>query len=316
VTWLENGGPAWLDGIRWVPLLDEEARAAALEEDAVDCVQNPSLLHVDRLAGHPDLRVIEYQQSSLAYLALDHETREFAFHDVRVRRAVSWAIDRPTLVRRDLGGHGWAADGPVPSQSPWYDPAVEAMGRYDPLASERLLDEAGFPRDAEGIRMTVPVIVLQDATIHRVATSLREMLARIGIRLELEYISGFQEFYAAAGTHPPAFISKWLWPDPVDAIVGFVDSRYHPGPNWQRASNPEIDAACDAWRMAPDHEAQQSAAQRIQRACAEHLPLIPLYFPAAVWAHHRRVRGWRPMAANLYPLYNDVWLDPTAGRST
>lgn len=316
VTWLENRGTAWLDGIRWVPLLDEGSRAAALEEGHVDCIQNPSLLHVDRLAAHPDLRVIEYQQSSLAYLALDQETGEFGFDDVRVRRAVSWAIDRPRLVGRDLGGHGWAAHGPIPSHSPWYDPSVEAMDQYDPEASERLLDEAGFPRDAEGIRMTVPVIVLQDATIHRVARSVQEMLANVGIRLELEHISGFQEFYAAAANHPPAFISKWLWPDPVDAIVGFVDSRYHPGPNWQRATSPAIDAACDAWRTAPDDEAQRSGAQRLQRACAEDLPLIPLYFPAAVWAHHRRVRGWQPMAANLYPLYNDVWLDPATERST
>lgn len=309
VEWLSNRGAAYLDGIRWIALLDEDSRAAALEDDRVDCVQNPSLLHVDRLASNPDLRVIEYQQSALAYLALDHQTTQFGFHDVRVRRAISWAIDRGRIVEQDLGGHGWAADGPIPSASPWYDAGVETMARVDPDGAARLLDEAGFPADSDGVRMTVPTLVVEDATLRRVTDTLTEMLARIGVRLAVERISGFAAFYAAAGAHPPAFISKWLWPDPVDAIIGFVDSRSHAGPNWQRASSPEIDAACDAWTTAPGEAEQRAAAGQLQRACAEHLPLLPLYAPAAVWAHHKRVRGWRPVRANLYPLYNDVWLD-------
>ena len=312
VEWFANSGSAHLDGIRWVALRDEDSRAAALEDGVVDCVQNPSLLHVDRLAHNPDFRVIEYQQSALAYLALDHQTTQYGFHDVRVRRAFSWAIDRAHLVQQDLHGHGWAADGPVPSASPWYDPEVERVARFDPNGACRLLDEAGFLAGPDGIRMTVPTIVVEDATLHRVTNSLTEMLARIGVRLEVERIAGFAAFYTAAAAHPPAFISKWLWPDPVDAIIGFVDSRSHAGPNWQRASVPAIDAACDAWTTAPGEAEQRGAAERIQRACAEHLPLLPLYAPAAVWAHHKRVRGWRPMAANLYPLYNDVWLDADA----
>jgi peptide/nickel transport system substrate-binding protein len=309
VGWVSNQGPAYLDGIRWIPLLDEESRAAALEDNLVDCLQNPSLLHVDRLAANPNLRVIEYQQSALAYLALDQQTTEFGFHDVRVRRAFSWAIDRTRIVDQDLGGHGWAAYGPIPSASPWYYPAVETMARFDLEEAGRLLDEAGFPAGPGGIRMTVPTLVVEDATLHRVVSSLTGMLARIGVRLEVERIAGFAAFYAAVGAHPPAFISKWLWPDPVDALIGFVNSGSHTGPNWQRAAIPVIDEACDEWRTAPDATAQRSAAQRLQRACAEHLPLIPLYFPSAVWAHHRSVRGWEPFGANLYPLYNDVWIE-------
>ena len=138
------------------------------------------------------------------------------------------------------------------------------------------------------------------------------MLRRIGVNLQVEQVAGFAEFYAAVGAHPPAFISKWLWPDPVDAIIGFVGSDSHAGPNWQRANVTSIDEACEDWRTARDEDAQRSAAERLQRACAEHLPLIPLYFPSAVWAHHRRVHGWEPFAANLYPLYNDVWIEPMA----
>jgi ABC-type transport system substrate-binding protein len=91
--------------------------------------------------------------------------------------------------------------------------------------------------------------------------------------------------------------------------VGFVSSWAHDGPNWQRASHPGIDAASREWQSAPDDETQRRAASTIQLLSAEHLPLIPLFSPSAVWAHHRRVHGWRPTTENLYPLYNDVWLE-------
>jgi ABC-type transport system substrate-binding protein len=307
--WFENRGAAYLDAVRWLPIVEEAARASALEAGEVDCVQNPSLLDVDRLRANSDLRVIEFQQSSLAYLALDHETSELGFDDVRVRRAISLAIDRDALVARDLAGHGWPAHGPIPSASAWYAPEVEPLGGFDPRRAEELLDDAGFSRGPDGVRLRFGALVLEDATLRRAAESLVAMLGHVGVALELRPISGFAAFYGALGDHPEAFVSKWFWPDPVDAIVGFVSSWSHAGPNWQRASIADVDRACRAWQQAPDAEALRAAAQEIQVRCAEHLPLVPLFSPATVWAHHRRVHGWRPTPTNLYPFYGDVWLE-------
>ncbi len=101
-TWQdERAGPAYLDGVRWIPILDDRERAAALERGEIDCLQNASLLDVDRLAANPDLEVIEFQQSALVYLGVDCEG---VGADVRVRRAISQAIDRQALVDRDLDG--------------------------------------------------------------------------------------------------------------------------------------------------------------------------------------------------------------------
>jgi peptide/nickel transport system substrate-binding protein len=310
VTWFENRGAPHLDAVRWIPLLGEGERATALEEGRVDCVQNPSLLDVDRLRASPELEVVSFQQSSLAYLALDHQTTRLGFDDLRVRQAISHAIDREAIVARDLASNGWPAYGPIPSASRWYTPEVERLNRFDPVRAEALLDEAGYPRGADGVRFAFCALVLEDAPVRRAATSIVAMLERVGIRLELEPVTGFAAFYGALGDHPEAFVSKWFWPDPVDAIIGFVSSWSHAGPNWQRASIPAIDAACRDWQSARDEPALVAAAHRIQQLSAEQLPLVPLFSPAAVWAHHRRVHGWRPTPSNLYPFYADVWLEP------
>ena len=122
-------------------------------------------------------------------------------------------------------------------------------------------------------------------------------------------IPAFDEFYGRLNQHPPAFISKWFWPEPIDAIVGFVATwGQDGGPNFQRSSDEALDRACRAWEVARDDEELHAAARDIQLRAAECLPLIPLFSPAAVWAHHRRVRNWRPNRHDLYPLYGDVWL--------
>jgi peptide/nickel transport system substrate-binding protein len=305
-SWESNPGPAYLDGVRWVPILDDRERAAALEAGEIDCLQNASLLDVDRLAANPELEVIEFQQSALVYMGVDCEG---AGRDVRVRRALSQAIDRQALVDRDLQGHGWPAFSPIPSHSQWYAPEVESSGVYDPRAAVQLLDAAGLAPGADGIRLELETVVVNDAVARRVAETIRGQLAEVGVRLELTVIPGFEEFYGRLNQHPPAFVSKWFWPEPVDAIVGFVATwGQDGGPNFQRSSDAGLDRACRAWELARDDEELHAAARAIQLRAAECLPLVPLFAPAAVWAHHRRVRGWRPNRHDLYPLYGDVWL--------
>jgi peptide/nickel transport system substrate-binding protein len=305
--WESNrDGPAYLDGVRWIPILDDRERAAALERGEIDCLQNASLLDVDRLAANPDLEVIEFQQSALLYMGVDCEG---AGRDVRVRRALSLAIDRQALVEHDLGGHGWAAYSPIPSHSQWYAPEVEASRGHDPQAAAELLEAAGLGARRDGVRLELETVVVNDAVVRRVAETVREQLAAVGVRLALEVIPAFDEFYARLNQHPPAFVSKWFWPEPVDAIVGFIATwGQDGGPNFQRSSDDELDRACRAWELARDDGALRDAAREIQLRAAECLPLIPLLAPAAVWAHHRRVRGWRPNRHDLYPLYGDVWL--------
>jgi peptide/nickel transport system substrate-binding protein len=305
-TWHDNAGPAYLDGIRWIPILDDRERAAALERGEIDCLQNASLLDVGRLQANPDIELIEFQQSALVYLGLDHEG---VGGDVRVRRAISHAIDRQALVDRDLDGHGWPALSPIPSHSQWYEPRVEASGSFDPHEAAELLDAAGLSPGADGVRLELETLVVNDAVVRRVAETIREMLTAVGVRLKLTVIPNFDEFYARLNEHPPAFVSKWFWPEPVDAIVGFIATwGQDGGPNFQRSSDEELDRACRAWEVARDDDELRAAARDIQLRAAECLPLIPLLAPAAVWAHHRRVRNWLPNRHDLYPLYGDVWL--------
>jgi len=306
--WFQNRGVPHLDGVRWIPFLDAAERARALEEGAIDTMQNPDFHDVERLRANPDLTVIEYQQSALGYLAVNHQTEPFT--DVRVRQALSHAIDRQQIVASDLAGHGAPAYGLVPSESHWFCSDTNQYNQFDPQRSEELLDEAGLPRDSSGIRFEMATPVVQDTALRRAALSVQRMLAAVGVRMNLEHLDEFEPFYALLDTHPPSYLCKWLWPDPVDATVGYVWSICHEGgPNWQQAAIPEVDRQCERFFTAENEDQERRASDELQRAAAQHLPLIPIYFPSTVWVSHKRVHGWRPTPTNLYPFYADVWLD-------
>ena len=307
----EPGAPP--ERIEWIALTDPADRLAALEAGEVHSLHGPPLDAVERVREEGRFAVVEFPQQSNAYLALDFRDEALGGADLRLRRAVSDAIDREALVRDVLHGHGAPSYGPVPPGDEHYDPAIDAGGRFDRPGAERALDELGWQRGPDGVRqrggtrLSLRCICQDDAVLRPLAEAARDQLATAGVELVLEPIVPFAPFYDAATAGAPAIMSKWLWPDPIDAAIGFSATHTVPTPNWQHASLPALDAAYDAWLRAPDEELA-AAASRVQRVFADELPYIPLVTPNDVWMHVPGLSGYRPFKANLYPFYQPVRL--------
>lgn len=313
---LTAGGPAPLERITWTSILTPADRVAALEAGEVDCIHGPDYSDVARLEADPRFRVTRFSQASNAYLALDWRHTHLGFDDVRVRRAISEAIDRPALVRNALLGYGTPTFGPLSPGGEFYDAAVESGRGFAPAEAARLLDEAGWMIGHDGFRARGDQrlafeCVIQDDAIHRqIAAGVRENLRAIGIDLQLRPVLTFQGFYRACEEGPASFINKWLWQDTVDAAIGFTASWGRPSPNWQHASVPALDEAYHGWLRAETDAELQAAATKAQLIVADELPYIPLVVPHDVWVCRREVHDWEPAQAILYPFYHRTTIDP------
>ena len=72
---------------------------------------------------------------------------------------------------------------------------------------------------------------------------------------------------------------------------------------------PELDKAFDEWQSAADDAGLKAAAQKALTVAAEQVAFVPIVTPTNVWVHHKKVHGWAPNQPNLYPFYNDVWIE-------
>ena len=104
------------------------------------------------------------------------------FDDVRVRKAVSLAIDKPALVELSLFGHGTPTHTMIPPGHPYYNDAIK-IGT-DIAQAKKLLAEAGYPNGFE----TTLYVPSGRPTRERVGLGASEMLKAIGIKAELQRV--------------------------------------------------------------------------------------------------------------------------------
>ncbi|MGG5886161.1 ABC transporter substrate-binding protein [Falsiroseomonas sp. HC035] len=104
------------------------------------------------------------------------------FRDVRVRQALSLAINREALVSRAMDGQAVATGQLVPEGFGGYDPAIPTPA-YDPDRARALLEQAGYP---EGFGFTVGCSNNRYVNDNRVCQALGQMFTRAGFQAKVE----------------------------------------------------------------------------------------------------------------------------------
>jgi len=102
---------------------------------------------VERLRHDPKYQ--SFSGSSFGYTYIGYNLRRAPFHDVRVRKALSMAIDVDKIITYVLFGQGEPITGPFVKQTDYYNHRIKPIP-YDPQGALKLLAEAGWTRNKEG----------------------------------------------------------------------------------------------------------------------------------------------------------------------
>jgi peptide/nickel transport system substrate-binding protein len=314
VPFLQNKGPAYIDELRFVPILAVENRANELEAGGVDAVKNPAPQDIDRLTSNPDIVLMEWANPANLFINLNDTKTELGFDDVRVRQAISHAIDRQGLADAIYFGHAIPTYGPIPSNWKWYEAGVEQFNQFDPEKSKALLDEAGWVEGSDGIREKNGIklsFTLYNWGAQTYGAQINEaitgMLKDVGVEMNLTTLDTAELFPRINNLDDPvdAFSYEWLWSSPMDVLVIFNSI-----PSFEfNGDLPDLKQAFDEWQGAATDAELEAAARKAQLIWAEKLPLIPVVTGNVIWAHNKKVHGWMPTQTMLYPLYNDVWVE-------
>lgn len=238
-----------------------------------------------------------------AYFYRINTTRP-VLNDVRVRRALSLALDRESLVAALLKGGQHPATAFVPTGTGGYEPP--ALLRHDLDAARALLAAAGHP---EGRGLPVFELLYNTSENHRrIAEALQQQWRAIGVQTRLVN----QEFTALLNARQAGDFqllrSSWVadFDDPVSYLALFTRDSANNFTGWH---DPAYDQALYAAARAPDTAARHALFRRAETILLEAAPILPLYVNTHVFLIHPSVRGWHPTLLDRHPLKH-VSLEP------
>lgn len=315
-------GQPYLDRIVARFINDSGTRAAVMETQEAHIAGFNAVLPVDvkRLSALPHLKVVTSGYEMQAPIVeLDFNTRKPPFDNVKVRQAVAHAIDRQFVIDNIWFGFGKPATGPISSNfkaNGLYTDNVRKYNVPDGLAmANRLLDEAGFPRKADGTRFEI----VHDITPYgeewrRFGEYVQQQLAKIGIKATLRYEDVPTWLRRIYTNYDFDLTNNWIQ-TLADPVIG-AHRLYHSNSikqgtvfvNGSRWSTPETDQLMDRAAVEVDPAKRAAIYHEFQKKVVEASPLVWVHELNFVTVHNARLRDFLVSPLGLYSSFDRAWL--------
>jgi peptide/nickel transport system substrate-binding protein len=229
------------------------------------------------------------------------------FSDVRVRRALSMAVDRGAMLRAVFGDKGRLGRGPFPMALAFADSATH-VPPFDTVAARSLLDSAGWvvgpggirARNGRQLRFSLMFPASSPAR-QKYSVLLQNQLRRVGVAVDVDTVN-LRTMLARLQSHDFDALLEALVSDPSVSGLRPDWSTAGIGPggaNVLRYSNHTVDALFDSASRAFDPQRRAGYLSRAYEQIAADAPAIWLYDVVSVYAVNRRI--------NLGPTRADAW---------
>ena len=310
-------GKPYLDQLIIRFIVDPAAAVAAIESGEVQVsVANVPLTDIERLKANPNL-VVDTRPApyspSIARAEFNLENPYLA--DIKVRHAIAHAIDKDFIVNTIYLGYATRLDGPVsPDLARFYNPDVPKY-EFDPAKAEALLDEAGYPRGADGFRFKLFVDPTQPSgPPKQTGEYFVQALAKVGIQVELR-TQDFATFVKRIFTDRDFDIAIEGMSNLYDPTVGIQRLYWSknfkvglPFSNGSKYENPEVDRLLETAAVEIDPAKRLQLFNDFQRVVVEDLPTLDIVTPASITISDKRVQNLKLGAEHLWTNGADIYL--------
>ncbi|MBA3427774.1 MAG: ABC transporter substrate-binding protein [Actinobacteria bacterium] len=261
--------------------------AQAFEAGEVDVYMFPSGPDALRFLNRPGITVTERgREGSARVVPLILNNKRSPFDDVRVRRAMAYALDTDFIARTAYAGVLRPAKSPLTRFIPWAYTAKIQQYPHNPARANAILDEVGLRRGTNGTRFRTSLIF--DAGFSRQAELIKAQLGEVGIVVDLrlmEMNTWVQRLYIQKDFD----MGYTNYTHPADPDVGwkriYVCSNIVAAPFTNGASycNQEVDRLFDEAAAELDEKKRGDIYKRLQRILASDVPVIPIADGIGPW---------------------------------
>lgn len=293
-------GQAAIDQLVTRIIPDNSAQFLELMADNIDSMGLDPIKYSRIIPARPELKknLNLYKELGNSYTYLGFNLKHKPFDDIRVRKAINYAIDKQEIIDGVYLGLGINISSPYKPGTRWSNPTLKPYS-YDPEKARALLKEAGFTKNANGILerdgkpFAFEIITNQNKEREKSAVIIQRRLKEIGIDVKIRAIewASFISRFINTGDFDVVILGWGLGLDP-DQYNIWHSSQQAPGQfNFIGYNNPTVDKLLEQGRS----ELNPDKRQEIYHAFTEQLladsPIIYLSAGYGLTAIHKRIEG-------------------------
>jgi peptide/nickel transport system substrate-binding protein len=220
------------------------------------------------------------------------------WQDVRVRKAINYAIDMDTIIKTVLEGYGVVLGVPLEKEAFGFNPNIKWYG-YDPEKAKALLREAGY---ANGFEMTLHAPNRRYMNDIEVMQAMAQMLSKVGIKAKVEVWE--QSVYTTKWRKRellPAYMTAWGGAGVFDGDL--LSSSVHSKSALAIFKDEALDKMLEEAQATNDPERRKAIYWKAQELIYEQAPIIKAYQQAHIFGVSNRL-DWKPWVDNMLFLYD------------
>ena len=295
-----SGEEPW-DKVTFKMLTSPAARVAALLSGDVEMIETVPTADISQLEKNTKFALSNKVSNRVIYAHLNqHQDKAPVFltdkagkaleknplKDLRVRKALSMAINRDAIVSRVMEGRAVAAS-QLLADNFFGTSRKLKPAKFDPEGAKKLLAEAGYPN---GFAMTIHGPnnrYINDAAI---AQTIAQFYSRIGIEVKVDTMPSSVYFTRASKLEFSYMVLGWGTESgeqgsALRSLLATYDTARGMGvTNRGRYSNPAFDKALGEALVTMDDKKRESMIQRAAEMAMEDVGLIPLHYEVSTWA--------------------------------
>jgi len=296
---IEHPDMPYLDGLHVSVIPDPSVRLANLRAGKLDnVVIDPS--QYPMVKNDRSLNVYVYPLNWIVGMRFNH--KDGPCKDIRVRKAISHALDREALINGVAFGLGDVACGNFPYQHWAHNPNLKPVS-YDPALSKKLLAEAGYKNG-----LTIKGYMYNTSDSQTMAEAIKNMLSKVGITWEVDLLDPAAAAEKMRTLDYDFATQTWQWIyDPDLLETGLYDPEG--GFNFGRSHNEKAIPLIEAGRQEVDEAKRTKIYWEIEKLLYDNYEDCWLYYPKAVTLFRKNVQGWNN---DMYWKMKDIqwWSHP------
>jgi peptide/nickel transport system substrate-binding protein len=295
-------GKPYLDKVTWRYVGNDNTRQLQLQGGQAQIDEFPPFGTISTLQNTPGIVMKLFPSTRTDYLEINERYKPLA--DVHVRRAISYAIDRQSIIKAVLFGHGTPANSFMPPQVPYYDPHSPGL-QYNLSQAKAEMAKSGYPKGFT-VQMLVGSGVADERAIGQI---LQQELKPLGITVTFKQVDPSVEFQDEQEFKYQLGLTYWTMDiaDPDELVTFAVDPNSGAKSFYTDYSNANVIKWTHEAEHTFDTSARQALYTKIQAQAAQDAFMAFLYYSPYRYAFSDKVHGFYVYPTGNYHM-EDVWL--------